>query len=56
MANFIVDSSFWDLFPDAKLGVVLLKNYRQLEESPRELQALLVESNEMAKSFVEEEP
>lgn len=56
MAQFIVDESFWNLFPDAKIGVVLLKDYQKLDESPAELQSLLEESNELAKSFVEEEP
>lgn len=56
MAHFIVDESFWNLFPDAKIGVVLLKDYQKLDESPAELQSLLAESNELAKSFVEEEP
>lgn len=56
MAHFIVDESFWNLFPDAKIGVVLLKDYQKLDESPAELQSLLEESNELAKSFVEEEP
>lgn len=56
MAHFIVDESFWNLFPDAKIGVVLLKDYQKLDESPAELQSLLEESNELAKSFVVEEP
>ncbi|MBJ6745853.1 B3/4 domain-containing protein [Streptococcus sp. 121] len=56
MAHFIVDESFWNLFPDAKIGVVLLKDYQKLDESPAELRSLLEESNELAKSFVEEEP
>lgn len=56
MAHFMIDSSFWDLFPEAKIGVVLLKDYQQLAESPKELQELLAESNELAKSFVEGEP
>ncbi|MBF0806306.1 MULTISPECIES: B3/4 domain-containing protein [unclassified Streptococcus] len=56
MAYFIVDESFWNLFPNGKIGVVLLKGYQKLAESPVELQNLLEESNELAKTFVEEEP
>ena len=25
MSRFIIDQSFWDLFPDASIGVLLLK-------------------------------
>lgn len=31
MQQFIADQSFWDLFPDAKLGVVLLKAFQKFK-------------------------
>lgn len=49
MNKFIAEKSFWELFPNAKLGVVLLKNYNNNTESPDELKKLLVKSNELAK-------
>lgn len=40
MSKFIADVTFWELFPDAKLGVVLLKNIRLEKDSPREIKKL----------------
>ncbi len=48
MSKFIVDDSFWELFPDAKIGVVLLKNYDNVKDSPVEIKRMLRESNELA--------
>lgn len=28
MPKFIVSDSFWELFPQAKIGIVLLKNFQ----------------------------
>ena len=52
MKKFIVDSSFWELFPEAKIGVLLIKDMEAGEESPEALQSLLAESNEKAKSYL----
>lgn len=52
MKKFIVDPSFWELFPEAKIGVLLIKDMEAGEESPEDLQSLLAESNEKAKSYL----
>ncbi|QPK94671.1 B3/4 domain-containing protein [Actinomyces sp. zg-332] len=52
MSKFIVEKSFWELFPDAKIGVVLLKNYENAEESSEEIVSLLAESNSLAKEHL----
>lgn len=49
MSRFVVEKSFWELFPEAKIGVILLKNYNNREHSPQELIDLLQESNLLAK-------
>lgn len=55
MSQFVVDSSFWRLFPDAKIGVLLLKDYKTPSESPEDLVKLLEESNEIAQKFLTED-
>lgn len=55
MSQFIVDSSFWNLFPDAKIGVLLLKDYKTPSQSPDELVQLLEESNGLAQKFLTED-
>ncbi|BCP61278.1 B3/4 domain protein [Streptococcus parasuis] len=55
MSQFIVDLSFWSLFPDAKIGVLLLKDYKTLVQSPDELVKLLEESNGIAQKFLTED-
>lgn len=55
MSQFIVDSSFWNLFPDAKIGVLLLKGYKTPAQSPDELVKLLEESNGIAQKFLTED-
>lgn len=52
MANFIVDESFWTLFPTAKIGVVLLHDYNNQKESSVEIKALLRDSQEKAKRYL----
>lgn len=55
MSQFIIDSSFWNLFPDAKIGVLLLKDYKAPSQSPEELVNLLEESNSIAQKFLTED-
>ncbi|WP_449456912.1 B3/B4 domain-containing protein [Streptococcus suis] len=55
MSQFVVDSSFWSLFPDAKIGVLLLKDYKTPSELPEDLVKLLGESNEIAQKFLTED-
>ncbi len=52
MKKFIIDRSFWDLFPDATIGVMLLRGYENAEESPQELVDMLAESNRLAAQYL----
>ncbi|MDS9008592.1 B3/4 domain-containing protein [Streptococcus pyogenes] len=52
MVEFVADQSFWELFPDAKLGVVLLKEVQNQAESPEDVKQLLAESHELAKAYL----
>lgn len=54
MATFISDKSFWELFPEAKLGVLLLNNYQTPKESPAAVKQLLQDSYEQAKTYLTE--
>lgn len=54
MSQFIVDSSFWELFPEAKIGVVTLKDFNNIQEQLPEFEGLLKESNEMATAYLTE--
>lgn len=55
MSKFIVDKTFWDIFPDAKIGVVLLKDYKNSEASTPEIVEMLSESNKIAKTHLKAE-
>ena len=52
MKKFIIDRSFWELFPDATIGVMLLRRYENAEESPQELVDMLAESNRLAAQYL----
>ena len=52
MKKFIIDRSFWDLFPEATIGVMLLRGYENAEESPQELVDMLAESNRLAAQYL----
>ena len=52
--KFIVDKSYWNLFPDSKLGVLLLKNM-QNGESTDEIESVLEEANNEAKKYLTKE-
>lgn len=55
MANFIAEESFWELFPDARIGVLRL---RGLDNSPRENAAItqaLADAHESALTHVPNE-
>ncbi|VTS12711.1 B3/4 domain-containing protein [Streptococcus pseudoporcinus] len=54
MSRFIVDQSFWDLFPEAQLGVVLLHNYQSSGESSKEIKMILRESQSLAEQYLTE--
>lgn len=52
--KFIVDKSYWELFPDSKLGVLLLKNMEN-GESTDEIKLALKEANNEAKKYLVKE-
>ena len=52
--KFIVDKSYWNLFPESKLGVLLLKNM-QNGESSEEIKLALGEANKEAKKYLVKE-
>ncbi|MBQ6355559.1 MAG: B3/4 domain-containing protein [Solobacterium sp.] len=52
MKKFIIDRSFWELFPEATIGVMLLRGYENAEESPQELVDMLAESNRQAARYL----
>ena len=53
MKKFIVDKSFWDLFPNAMLGIILIKNMQNSNNSPKEVQDILKNANKDAYKHLE---
>ena len=59
MAKFIAEKSFWELFPDAELGVVVIEgadNSDAVYERHPEIKAELAEANKNAGKFFTAEP
>ena len=54
MSKFIVDKSFWEIFPEANVGVLLLDNVDNSGASSENVIKLLKESNEEAKKYLTE--
>lgn len=52
MSKFIADPTFWELFPEAQLGVVLVKGMDNSGEVSHEIRALLSKSNREAEKFL----
>lgn len=52
MSKFIADASFWELFPQAQLGVVLVKGMDNSGEVSHEIKSLLSKSNREAEKFL----
>lgn len=52
MSKFYADDSFWELFPEAQLGIVLLKNINNSGETVRDIKVLLSRSNAEAEKFL----
>lgn len=52
MTKFIVDQSFWNLFPQAQIGVIVLKNYKSDNAYASEIMSLLEESHQEAKKYL----
>ena len=36
MKQFVTEDSFWELFPEARIGIVVAQNMRQVGEVPEE--------------------
>lgn len=54
MTKFIVDSSYWNLFPTSKIGVILIKDYHMDRNLETELKQLLSDSYSLAKKYLQE--
>lgn len=54
MSKFIIDKSYWDLFPNSKIGVLLLKNLNTDKITSDEILTLLEESNKEAEKYLKE--
>lgn len=52
MAKFIADESFFEIFPKARLGVMLLDDFTIPEVTPDEIKDELSEANQIAKKYV----
>ncbi|MBQ2673044.1 hypothetical protein IJG01_03715 [Candidatus Saccharibacteria bacterium] len=56
MKKFIIDQAFWDLFPDACVGVLVLDNVNENKELSQqeatEIKALLDDANKGAKKYL----
>jgi len=52
MSKFLADPSFWELFPQAQLGVLLLNNINNSGESVYDIKVLLSQSNADAEKFL----
>ena len=55
MSKFIVSESFWNIFPEANIGVLLLDNIDNSKESSENIVKLLEESNKEAKKYLTED-
>lgn len=55
MSKFIVDNSFWSIFPNSRIGVILLNGFTNSENSSSEIVMMLDESNIIAKNHLTEE-
>lgn len=57
MQKFIVEDSFWNLFPDAAVGVVIARGMKPADQVPEEdrkaIAELLAEANEAAERYLE---
>ena len=50
--KFIASESFWDLFPEAEIGLILFKDIKMEEKSSREIKDKLDEANEKALDYL----
>jgi len=58
MSEFLIDQSFWDIFPDAEIGIVLAEGIDNTKEGTAEVQSnidgLMEKSQREAKKFLTE--
>ena len=54
MSTFVVDNSFWEIFPEASVGVLVLNNLDNTRESSENIIKLLENANEEAKKHLTE--
>lgn len=52
MSKFIANESFWELFPEAEIGVITVKGIKIEDKSSREVRDLLYEANEKAYDYL----
>lgn len=56
MQKFIAEDSFWDLFPEASLGIIVVRGMKNTEEvtpeDAREIASILAEANEKANQYL----
>ena len=50
--KFIASESFWDLFPEAEIGLILFKDIKMEEKSSREIRDKLDNANEKALDYL----
>ena len=50
--KFIASESFWELFPEAEIGIVLLKDIKMEEKSSREIKDKLDEAHDKALTYI----
>ena len=43
MSRFIIEQSFWDIFPECKIGVLLIGDINNTEEGCKEFRSEIVE-------------
>ena len=59
MKKFIVDEGFWEIFPEASIGILTVKNVQEAavldDQKSSEIKQLLDEANEGAKCFLSSE-
>lgn len=54
MSKFIASESFWEIFPEAEIGVITAKGIKVGDKSSREIRDMLYEANEKAYDYLTE--
>ena len=52
MASFAIEPAFWELFPQAEIGIVVARGIDNAHESSEDVKAALVEANKAALAHV----